>query len=311
MPASDPSVRLGDVGGARRVGEADVPLDRAQRVAPAECGRRRTMVGHRPAERIDDHCRAPPGGRPAPDQRDKRGRDLVAHRRAEHVAAGGEGLARERPARSQVTLLVGEGRAPGEQLDRVGVAAAEGRHTRRGPPHRGLQRRRLAGAVAGERHANDADGDGSGRSRLQVQVGPRRPRHPAHPVLPAPDHRRGVGRRPRDEVEADDVSGERADPHRGDHAEVASASAAQRPEQVGVVTGVDLQGPAGRRDHGQRRDRIAGEPVRPSLDADPAAESQTRGPHGRAGPGRQRAPVRFEGLVYVEQPRSGAHQGGP
>jgi hypothetical protein len=97
----------------------------------------------------------------------------------------------------------------------------------------------------------------------------------------------------------------------GDDAEVAAA-AAQRPEELGVGFGIDLDDLAAGQDELERDEVVAGETVLAGEPADPAAERQAGHPRLGHDPGRDDQPVRRGRGVDVAEPAAAArvHQPG-
>jgi hypothetical protein len=117
------------------------------------------------------------------------------------------------------------------------------------------------------------------------------------PFLPVPGQRGGVRERPGQVKDRGLRGGHGVKDQGGDDAEVASASAAERPEQVRVMARVACDHPAVRQDHLGPQQAVAGEPVSAPENPDPAAERQAGDPDRGPAASRDRDTVLEQRLV--------------
>src|SRR5690606_23366181 len=96
---------------------------------------------------------------------------------------------------------------------------------------------------------------------------------------------------------------------RGDDAEVAAASAPQRPEQIGVFSLACEEAFAVGTNHLDGEQVVAGEAELPRLEADAATERDSGDADRRAGSGRNAESIRPEFPVQVAESNTGADDG--
>src|SRR5262249_58178744 len=121
----------------------------------------------------------------------------------------------------------------------------------------------------------------------------------------------GVGERPDQMKDRGLRGGHGVKDQGGDDAEVASASAAERPEQVRVMVGVAVDHAAVRQGHLGLKQAVAGEPVSAPENPDPAAERQTGDPDRGPTASRDRDTLLVYRLVYFPHPPTAAYVTNP
>ena len=175
------------------------------------------------------------------------------------------------------------------------------------------QPRELTGQVRGRTGPRARDQDRGTGGVLGTAQGLARGPEPTvrvgSPVLPGVDHLAGPVERPREVEGLQRGCGHGLEPHRRDHAEVAPASASQRPEQIRVVTGVHVTtAPLGGH-HVHRPDGVAGESEGSGEHPDPTPEGEARDAHRGAGASRDRPSAAAARLIDRGQGRTGPHRG--
>ena len=120
-------------------------------------------------------------------------------------------------------------------------------------------------------------------------------------LLPCRDGSLRLCPRPLDRKGRDLVDRRRPEREVRDDPEVATASAAQSPEQVPVLRRGTADCPAGREHDPRRAKPVACQSELPRREADAAAERQAGDPDGRAAARRNREPVLPERVVDVDQ----------
>jgi hypothetical protein len=127
--------------------------------------------------------------------------------------------------------------------------------------------------------------------------------------LPGPDHRSRRGRRPDQVEDRGRRRGEGAEHQRGDHAEVAAAGAAQRPEQLPIVLLVTVDDAAVRQDDPRPEQVVAGQAVLAAEDPQPAAEREAGDPDRGTAAGRDGQPMLGQRIVELAEPHAGTDGG--
>jgi hypothetical protein len=125
------------------------------------------------------------------------------------------------------------------------------------------------------------------------------------PGLPGRHHRGGGGRRPGQLEDRGRGRGEGAKDEGGDHAEVAAAGAAQRPEQLPVVVLVAFDDAPVRQDDLHPEQAVAGQAVLPAEDPQPAAEREAGDPDGGTAAGGDGQAMLGQGVVELAEPHAG------
>ena len=177
------------------------------------------------------------------------------------------------------------GKLLGGREERQGL---DHRRTRRAGAEQRFQQGRQLGRGTGEqsrRRDRSRARMGDGERNAEAVVDERRPALPGvehlRRIVPRPGHR--AGDHLADRVHAEGEGG--GDP------EVPAATAAQRPEEIGMLLLAGAQRPAIGVDQLDGDEVVAGEPVLAREKADAAAEGQAGDADARTGPGRDRDPV--------------------